>query len=68
MAKNEREIFIAPCPDKDGRVFTLDLDTKEGICLCPANPAGCLVDGRNHLLEPQTLLGPVATSADGATA
>lgn len=37
---------MAPC-QSDGEVNTSDLDTKDAVCTCRANPNGCRVNSRN---------------------
>lgn len=40
----------APC-NNEGNVVTIDDDTKEGLCRCPLNPKGCLVDPGNRIVN-----------------
>lgn len=40
----------APC-EPDGEVSSLDDDTREALCVCGENPAGCPVDGRNKVMR-----------------
>ena len=39
----------APC-QPDGEVVTID-ESKDGLCKCSLNPEGCLVDGRNIVVQ-----------------
>jgi len=44
-----RKSTIAPCRS-DGKVVETDHDTKDGVCRCPLNNKGCLVDSNNRVL------------------
>ena len=44
-----RKPTIAPC-SSDGKVVETDHDTKEGVCRCPLNNKGFLVDSNNRVL------------------
>jgi len=47
--KVSRKPTIAPCRP-DGKVVGTDYETKDGVCYCPLNKRGCLVDSKNRVL------------------